>query len=285
MERIILVENYGVEGDCHAEKNSYRQVSLLSWERMNEEFFCLKRKGELKPGMFAENITTEKIDLRKLEIGDRLKINEVIIEISEIGKKCHNWCDIYKKVGKCLMPKEGIFGRVIKGGEIRKGDIIEVIPKIDAGILTISDGCYFEKREDKSGRYLIEKCKEREWKVLKYEIVPDEKDVIKEKLIEFSKVCDLILTTGGTGITERDVTPEATKEVIEKEIPGISEILRIKGFEKTKFSVISRGICGIKGKTLIINLPGSLNAVSYSFEILDDIITHSIEMIRGFPHE
>ncbi|HOK56675.1 MAG TPA: molybdopterin-binding protein [bacterium] len=285
VEKIELIENYGVKGDCHAEIGINRQVSLLSWERMNEEFFCLKKETGLSPGVFAENITTGKIDLRKLKIGDKLKINDVVIEISEIGKKCHNWCEIYKKVGKCLMPKEGVFGKVIKGGEIKKGDIIEVIPRIYIGILTISDGCFKGEREDKSGKYLKEICKELGWDVLKYDIVADEKEMIKNKLNEFSEVCDLILTTGGTGITKRDITPEATKEVIEKEIPGVSEILRIKTYEKSKFSVISRGVCGIKGETVIINLPGSLNGVKECFEVLKDFLVHLIEMVRDFPHE
>ncbi|MGC8977132.1 MAG: MOSC domain-containing protein, partial [Candidatus Ratteibacteria bacterium] len=143
VDKILLIENYGVKGDCHAKEGIKKQVSLLSWERMNEEFFCLKEKIDLKPGVFAENITTEKIDLRKLKIRDKLKINEVVvIEISEIGKKCHIFCEIYKKVGKCLMPKEGIFGKVLTTGEIKKGDIIEVIPKVDVGILTVSDSCF-----------------------------------------------------------------------------------------------------------------------------------------------
>ncbi|MFN4226688.1 MAG: molybdenum cofactor synthesis domain-containing protein [Candidatus Ratteibacteria bacterium] len=285
VEFIELITNYGVKGDCHAEYGTTRQVSLLSWERMNEEFFCLKKEGDLKPGIFAENITTLKIDLRKLKVGDKLKINDTLIEISQIGKNCHKYCEIYKKVGKCIMPKEGIFGKVIKGGIIKEKDIIEVLPKIDVAILTISDSCFEGKRKDESGNFLKDVCEENDWNVLKYEIIPDEKEVIKEKLNQFSNICDLILTTGGTGITKRDQTPEATKEVIEKEIPGVSEILRIKTYEKSKFSVISRGICGIKGNTLIINFPGSLNGVKDYFEVAKDIIVHLIEMIREFPHD
>jgi len=285
VDSIELIEDFGVKGDCHAEKGITKQVSLLSWERMNEEFFCLKEKVDIKPGIFAENITTEKIDLRILKIRDKLKINDVVIEISEIGKKCHLYCEIYKKVGKCIMPKEGVFGKVLKGGVIKKGDMIEVIPKIDVAILTISDGCFKGERIDESGKYLKEKVEENSWYVVKYEIVPDEKEIIEKKLVELCNVADLILTTGGTGFTKRDVTPEATEKVIEKKVPGIPEILRIKTFEKSKFSVLSRGVAGIKGQTLIINLPGSLKAVSDCFEILKDLIVHSIEMIRGFPHE
>lgn len=188
---------------------------------MQEEYFCCKGVN-ITPGIFAENITTEGIDLRKLVVGDRLKINKAIIEISEIGKKCHHRCEIYKKVGKCLMLKEGIFGKMIKGGRVRKGDVVEVIPKVDTAILTISDSCSCSIREDKSGKYLKDIYCKYNWNVLKYEIIPDEKETIKNKLREFSDMCDLILTTGGTGITKRDITPEATQEVIDKEVPGIS---------------------------------------------------------------
>lgn len=286
VEEITLIGNCGVNGDVHSGKDTKRQISFLSWERINEKNFCLKTNDiELKPGIFAENITTEKIDLRKLKVGDKLKINEAIVEISQIGKECHVYCEIYKKIGNCIMPKEGIFGIVLKGGIVRKGDMIEVIPKLDIGILTISDGCSKGERDDKSGKYLVEKCREFEWNVLNYEIIPDEKEIIKEKLILFAKTCDLVLSTGGTGIGQRDVTPEATKEIIEKELLGISELLRIQGFEKSKFSVISRAVAGIRGATLIINLPGSLKAVIHSMEILKDIIVHSIEMMRGFSHE
>jgi len=283
--KIILIENYGVEGDCHAQEGITKQVSLLSWERMNEEFFCLKEKVEIRPGIFAENITTEKIDLRKLKVRDKLKINDVVIEISEIGKRCHLYCEIYKKVGKCIMPKEGVFGKVIKGGIVKKGDVIEVIPKIDVAILTISDSCYQGKRVDESGKFLKEKVIENGWYVVKYEIVPDEIEMIEKKLIEFSEYSDLILTTGGTGFSQRDITPEATEGVIDKKVPDIPEILRIKTHQKSKFSVLSRGIAGIRNETLIINLPGSLKGVMDYFEILKDLIPHSIEMLRGFPHE
>jgi len=123
-----LKKDFGVEGDVHAGLNEKKQVSILSWERMKEASFCFKKAGiKLSPGVYAENLTVEGIDLRKLKIGDRLKTKEIILEISQIGKKCHLHCEIYKKLGKCIMPKEGIFVRVIKGGKVRAGDEIEVI--------------------------------------------------------------------------------------------------------------------------------------------------------------
>lgn len=286
VKEAVFIENYGIKGDVHAGLDEKRQVSLLSWESIQKKNFCLKKKDEsLKPGDFAENITTSGIDLSFIKVGDRFIINDVILEVSQIGKSCHIYCEIYKKIGSCIMPKEGIFARVIKGGKIKKSDIIKVIPKIETGILTISDSCYKGIRIDESGRYLCNACKKNNWQVLKYEIVPDEKEIIKEKLILFSSELDLVLTDGGTGVGPRDNTPEATAQVIEKQIPGIQELLRMKTFKNSKYSVLSRGLAGIRKNALIINLPGSLKGVKEFFEILTGIIPHTIEMIRGFPHE
>jgi len=130
VEKIMLIENFGLEGDAHA-GNGIRQVSLLSIESIRKQKACPKvKKTEviLKPGDFGENITTQGIDLSKLKIGDKLKINsEVTIEISKIGKECHRFCSIYYKTGNCIMPKQGIFAKVIKGGLIKTGDKIQVI--------------------------------------------------------------------------------------------------------------------------------------------------------------
>ena len=122
-----LKENYGIEGDIHA--GGERQVSLLSWEAINTQENCpkVKKKGiKFKPGDFAENITTKGLDLTKLKIDDKISIaDKIIIEVFQIGKKCHNYCEIYKKLGSCIMPKQGIFAKVIKGGKIIPGDSIQ----------------------------------------------------------------------------------------------------------------------------------------------------------------
>ena len=122
-----LREAYGIEGDIHA--RGERQVSLLSWEAINTQENCpkVRKKGiKFKPGDFAENITTKGLNLIKLEIGDKINIAEnITIEVCQIGKECHNYCEIYKKLGSCIMPKQGIFAKVIKGGEIKTGDPIQ----------------------------------------------------------------------------------------------------------------------------------------------------------------
>ena len=122
-----LKENFGILGDVHA-GDVVKQVSLLSWEAVVKQNNCPKIKSDkLKPGDFAENITTLGMDLARLKIGNRLIINDdVILEISQIGKECHAFCSIYKKTGSCIMPKQGIFARVVKGGIIKVGDEMEV---------------------------------------------------------------------------------------------------------------------------------------------------------------
>ncbi|MCX7913337.1 MAG: MogA/MoaB family molybdenum cofactor biosynthesis protein [Thermodesulfovibrionales bacterium] len=151
---------------------------------------------------------------------------------------------------------------------------------LKVAILSISDKCSKGEREDKSGQVISEIIK-KIGKIKYYDIVPDEIDLIKHKILEYVGNVDLILTTGGTGLSPRDVTPEATREVIDKEVPGIAEALRIEGMKKTNRAILSRGIAGIKGRTLIINLPGSPIAVKEGLDIIVDVIPHAVEKIKG----
>lgn len=125
VERAVLIEDKGIEGDAHAE-GGIRQVSLLAYESIEK----MKKLGlDVDSGDFAENITTQGIDLLSLPVGQRLKIGEVILEVTQHGKVCHTKCNIYKTVGDCVMPREGIFCKIIKGGVIKKGQTIEVVEK------------------------------------------------------------------------------------------------------------------------------------------------------------
>ena len=154
---------------------------------------------------------------------------------------------------------------------------------IEVGILTISDKGARGEREDQSGKVIEEIVKKIEGEVKYYRIIPDEKEIIQNELIKaVDKLhLDLILTTGGTGLGKRDVTPEATLAVIEKEVPGISEIIRSESFKKTNRAILSRGVAGIRKKSLIINLPGSPKGVKESLEIILKALPHGIEIIKG----
>jgi molybdenum cofactor synthesis domain-containing protein len=152
---------------------------------------------------------------------------------------------------------------------------------ITAAILTLSDKGAKGERQDLAGPLIREMISKIGATVEYYEIIPDEKELIKEKLMYYSNKVDLILTTGGTGLSPRDVTPEATIEVIDKEIPGIAEAMRSAGLEKTKRAMLSRAVAGVRGNTLIINMPGSPKAVKEGLEAIVDIISHAVEKIKG----
>jgi len=154
---------------------------------------------------------------------------------------------------------------------------------IKVGILTISDKGSRGEREDLSGKVIEEVVKKINGEVKYYKIIPDEKDIIQEELIKAvdSLHLDLILTTGGTGLAKRDVTPEVTSAIIEKEVPGISEIIRSESFIKTNRAILSRGVAGIRKESLIINLPGSPKGVRESLEIVLEVLPHGIEILKG----
>ena len=156
---------------------------------------------------------------------------------------------------------------------------------ITVAVLTLSDKGSKGEREDTSGPLIREMLQGIGARVKYYEVLPDEKKMIKEKLREYSLKADLILTTGGTGLSPRDVTPDATLEVIEREIPGIAEVMRAEGMKKTSRSMLSRAVAGTRGEALIINLPGSPKAVKENLGAILDVIPHAIEKIKGDTKE
>lgn len=154
---------------------------------------------------------------------------------------------------------------------------------IRVAIITVSDKGSRGERKDEAGPLIEKVLKERlEVQVVFKKVVPDEIELIKKSLLEACDLgADLVITTGGTGVSPRDVTPEATKDVIEKELPGFSEVMRIEGFKKTPHAIISRGVCGLRGRSLIINLPGSPRAVRESLEVILAAIPHTLEKLKG----
>lgn len=153
-------------------------------------------------------------------------------------------------------------------------------------VLTISDKCSKGQREDKSGKIIQELIKPLPGEVISYEIIPDEPEMIKERIVYYCDTlkADLVLTDGGTGFTARDFTPEATKEIIEREVPGIPEAMRVECLKFTKRAMLSRAIAGIRKKTLIINLPGSTKGAKESLEAILEGLPHGLDMLAEKEH-
>jgi len=156
---------------------------------------------------------------------------------------------------------------------------------ITACVLTMSDKGAAGKREDTSGPLIRNLLAKIDVQVKYSAVIPDDIDIIKSKLVECADKADLVLTTGGTGLSPRDVTPEATLAVIDREVPGIAEAMRAESLKKTPRGMLSRAVAGVRGKSLIINLPGSPRAVEENLSAILDVIPHAVEKIKGSTEE
>ncbi len=154
-----------------------------------------------------------------------------------------------------------------------------------AAVLTLSDKGARGERMDENGRILREILEQVRIEVVQYEVIPDDRDVLRERLISLSEKVDLVVTNGGTGLSPRDITPDVTLEVIEREVPGIAEAMRHEGLKKTPRAMLSRAVAGTRGECLIINLPGSPRAVREGVEVILDVIPHAIEKLKGSEKE
>ncbi|HNW74976.1 MAG: molybdopterin-binding protein [Bacteroidales bacterium] len=284
--RIIELTHQGVSGDAHAGPWN-RQVSMLASESI--EKFEHQAHRKVKPGEFAENITTQGLELWKTHPLDRFTNDEIELEVTQIGKECHgSSCAIFNEVGDCVMPREGIFCRVLSPGILQKGMILHYHPRMfRVMVITLSDRASAGEYEDRSGarvRELLQQwfSENNRQHYVHYFLIPDNPHKLEE-LMEKAKeeLIDIVITTGGTGIGQRDFTPDIVKPLLDKEIPGIMEAIRMKYGQKKPAALCSRSVAGVMGKTLVFTLPGSVRAVNEYLEEIFNSLLHMIYMLHG----
>ena len=264
-------------------------MSLLAGEDVQA---VRSKLPDIASGDFAENIILSGVDLATLGLGSRLRLgSQAELTISQVGKVCHSHCRIYDMTGDCIMPRLGLFARVLSGGEIFVGDDVEVLKVIpretfQAVVLTISDRCSRGVAEDTAGPAVAKKLQESLGAhIYAAEVLPDECPEISERLKHYcdGHTIDLVVTVGGTGFSPRDVTPEATQEVIDRPTPGLDEAMRAGSLAITPHAMLSRAASGICGSTLIVNLPGSLQGACENLEAILPALGHGLKKLRGDP--
>lgn len=279
----LILTLTGVEGDVHAGKWN-RQISIIDQSHI-DRFKIITEARDTQFGEFAENITAEGLHDVDFQTFDLLKIGDALLEVTQVGKPFH---DQFRELGNYVMPRVGLFCRVKKPGKIKANDSIEYIPKIyNVLVITLSDRASVGEYEDRSGPAIVEllntffKKSGVRYQINK-ELIPDSSDKLAHILTEAKEnKIDIVITTGGTGIGKRDITVETVQKMLDKEIPGVMEMIRMKyGAEKPN-ALLSRGVAGVMDESLVYTLPGSLKAVNeYMNEILKTL-QHLIYMLHG----
>ena len=276
--------DWGLEGDAHA-GHWHRQVSLLGLESI-EDF--RRRGGNVEFGAFGENLVVDGFIFSKLPVGTLLRCGDVLLEITQIGKACHSHCAVYEAVGDCIMPREGVFAKVLEGGVIHPGDEMVEVERgekrpYQAAVITLSDKGSQGLRQDESGPVIVKRLEQEGYDVVEKILLPDGRDELEQHLRRLAdqRQVDLILTTGGTGFGQRDVTPEATNAVADRQVPGIAEAIRAASMKVTQRAMLSRAVSVIRKKTLIINLPGSPKACQECMDVFLETIPHGLDLLRG----
>lgn len=286
VQSAAFLAEHGIEGDAHAGP-WHRQVSILSASDIEEVH---KKLPDIAPGDFAENVILSGLDLSALGLGSRIRLGgEVELSVTQIGKVCHAPCRIAELTGDCIMPRLGLFARVTSGGKVAPGDEAEITELVErsrfqAVVLTVSDSRSRGEAADTAGPAVAARLTEKvNAHVYRVRVIPDDVDDIAEALRHYcdGHSIDIVMTAGGTGFAPRDVTPEATRRVLERLTPGLDEAMRRASLAKTPHAMLSRGVSGIRARTLIVNLPGSKRAAVENLDAIAPALAHGLDKLRG----
>lgn len=266
----IDFDKSGVIGDVHA--NTSRQVSMIDQSHI-DTFRRITSSRTTETGEFAENLRVEGLGETKVKAFDRFEGEDVVLEVSQVGKPFHA---SFKEIGNYVMPRAGIFMRVAKEGSLQAGDKLTYVPKVfRAKLITLSDRASKGIYEDKSGALIENKLnaffEKIGWKLsIDKQIIPDSREQLQAQIEDATQNhYDLIFTTGGTGIGSRDITLSVVQPLLDHEIPGIMEHIRMKYGSLKPNALLSGGVAGTIDSALIYTLPGSTKAVTeYMLEIL-----------------
>lgn len=285
----IVLNEFGISGDGHS-GTWHRQVSLLSSENMVE--FSEQAGREVSAGEFAENITVEGIDFSEVALLDRFVAGEAELEVTQIGKTCHGSnCAIFQEVGACLMPKQGLFARVLRGGAVRAGDKVEHIQRpLRIRLVTLSDTVSSGEATDRSGPKIRACLQEffagKRWHPdIRSTVLPDDVQFLRQELVKHRDAgVDFIFTTGGTGISPRDITVDVVTEMADKLVPAVMDQIRLKYAEANPNVLLSRSVMAVLGGTIVYTLPGSVRAVAEYMAEIVKTLEHALKMINRLGH-
>ena len=278
-----VIADWGIEHDAHG-GDWHRQVSFLPADKI-EDF----RKNGVRVGYgaFGENLVVSGLDFAKLSVGTLLRAGEVLLEMTQIGKECHAHCAVYHQVGDCIMPREGVFAKVLTGGVLHPGDELVIEERkgnrpYRAAVITLSDKGSRGERIDESGPVIVGELEKRGFEITETLLLPDDEEQLKKQLVRLSdqRRLDIIITTGGTGFAPTDITPEATLAVADRLVPGIAEAIRAESMRQTKRAIYSRAVSVLRKKTLIVNLPGSPKACRECLAVFMDTVAHPLDLLR-----
>ena len=279
VERLTVVPSFGAEGDAHAGP-SHGPLCLLAQLDLD---YMQARGLRLAPGALGEHLALSGIDTEELGVGTQLRIGSVLLELTQIGTICRTRCSLYRKAGDCIMPRTALLARVVEGGELSAGmpvDVTVLVPRcaIQAALVMVAgdpDGAAAQSvtrlLREQLGAYLPAVY-----------AVPGKSTAIAARLRELcDRRLDLVLTIGGTGLDPQALTPNATRGILEYEVPGIPEAMRALGRRSTPHAILARGLAGVRRQCLVINLPGSECAAVECLSAVMAALPHAVQMLRN----